>query len=304
MSKFWTIERAQGAIKAAFFSRSILTLGDPEEVWLRFTEIQRAVSVSEGRIGDRTLSRALKALQAAGQLRKRAEGRASLYGLIIQPAEMLKSLARAEGSAVESEGAIGGWGDALEGWAVFGIPEVVPRRFQRRIRRECRRHQEEIRDVLYEIWDECLDAVLKPSQRRVSRSVFSAGREGILKIFEIQLLGVEGFASSSRLWRIVENVAPGTLSSFRKSIAGNQTSEIPIGEGIALLLSNIGAGPIEETRPQVEREMKRVQDRLQRAAVAFTPLWEALTPKEQERAGRRLQATSAMTASLTSVVHA
>lgn len=303
-TRYWTIPKAQGAVKAAFFSRSIMTAGGPEDVWLRFTEIRDAVSATEAAIGDRTLSRALKALLAAGQLKRKVEGKSSLYGLVILKPDLVKAFARAEGAAVESAGSIGGWGDGTQGWAVFGVPPIVPRRFRSRMKEACYRHQETMREVLYDVWDEWADAVLKPARKRVSRSEYKAGERGLLKLFEIQLQGIEGLAYSSRLLRLVEQTVPGTVSSFQKSIFPNASAQIPIGEGLALIASKISGQPLEEVRPEVERGLDLAQKQAQRAAALFKPIWDTLTPKEQERAGRRLQVASLMTASLTSVVHA
>ena len=159
--KFWTIEKAQGAVKATFFSRSVLTPGGPEKVWLRFTQIRDAVSASEGKIGDRTLSRALKSLLNSRELNRRQEGRASLYALVIPKSAFVIALAHAEGAAVESAGAIGGWGDGSEGWAVFGVPKDVPHKYRGRLRRECLRHQTSLREVLDDVLSEYVDSVLR-----------------------------------------------------------------------------------------------------------------------------------------------
>jgi len=303
-TRYWTVERAQGAVKSAFFSRSILTPGDPEDFWLRFTEIRAAISLTEAKIGDRTLSRALRSLLAVGHLKKKTEGKFSFYGLVIQKPELVKAFARAEGAAIESAGTIGGWGDGTEGWAVFGVPPIVPRRFRSRVRSECLHHQDALREVLEDVWDEWIDGILKPARRRVPKAVYKTGERGILRLLEIQLQGIEGLAYSARLWQLVEQTVPGTLTSFRKSLFPNATSEVPIGEGISLLASKVTGQPIEEVRPEVEKALGLVQKQIQKAANSFKPLWDALTPKEQERAGTRLQAASAITANLTSVVHA
>ncbi|MGH9917407.1 MAG: hypothetical protein ACRD6W_00830 [Nitrososphaerales archaeon] len=270
---------------------------------MRFTDIREAISLTEAKIGDRTLSRALRPLLAAGQLRRRAEGKFSYYGLVVQKADAVRAFARAEGAAIESAGTSGGWGDGAEGWAVFGVPPIVPHRFRSRFKRECLRHQGRLRAVLDEVWDEWIDAVLKPARRRVPKGIYVAGEKGILKLLEIQLQGIEGIAYSSRIWQLVEQTVPGTLASFQKSLFPNAASGVPIGEGISLLVSKVSGQPIEEVRTQVEDGLGLVQKRIQMAANAFKPLWDALTVKEQERAGRRLQSASAMTASLTSVVH-
>jgi hypothetical protein len=304
MTRIWTIERAEGAVKAAFFSRSILTPDGPEHIWLRFTQIREAVTANEGKIGDRTLSRTLKSLLTSGQLKRREEGKAALYGLVIPKPALVKAFARAEGAAVEAAGTVGGWGDGSEGWAVFGVPENVPRKYRGKLRTECLRHQSFLRDILDEILGEYVDSVLQPARRRVSRKTYRAGEKGLDDLLEIQLLGIEGVVYSSRIWQLVEKTVPGTLDAFRKTVLPGVTPEIPVGEGVALVVSKLGGVPIEEVRPEVERELGRVQRRVEAAAAAVRPLWESLTKAEQERASRRLQAASTMAAALTSIVHA
>jgi DNA-binding transcriptional ArsR family regulator len=304
MAKFWTLDRAGEAIRAAFFSRSILSSGKSEEVWLRFSQLGEAISAAEGRIGDRTLSRALKALVASGQLRRRQEGRATFYRLVLPKSAQISAYARAEGASVESAGSIGAWGEPLEGWAVFGVPEIVPRKYRRQVRAECLRHQTALREVLDDVLNEFVDSVLRPAKKRVHPKVYRAGEKAITRLLEIQLVGVEGIAYSSRLWQLVEHTVPGTLSAYRKSILPNVSPEVSLGEGIALVISKLGGIRLEEVRPEIEKELVRLQRRVDLAAASFKPLWEALTRAEQERAGRRLEAASKMTAAMTSVVHA
>jgi hypothetical protein len=304
MAKLWTIERAEGAVKAAFFSRSVLTPAEEGDVWLRFTEIRSAVSVGEGPIGDRTLSRALRSLLSSGQLKHRREGRASLYGLVISRTARVQAISRAEAAAIELSGAIGGWGDGSAGWSVFGVPDGVPRKYRAHLRAECLHHQEALRDILYGILDEYIDAVLRPTRSRVPRKVYQRGQKGLAQLLELQLLGIEGVAYTSRIWRIVEKTVPGTLDAVRRVVLPGITPEIPVGEGIALVVSKLGGVPIEEVRRDVEKELARLQNKVEQAAASVKPLWNALTDSEQERAGRRLQAASTMAAALTSVVHA
>lgn len=304
MSKLWTLDRAGEAIRAAFFSRSILTPGGPEEFWLRFTQIREAITGSEGRIGDRTLSRALKILLAQGQLRKREEGRAAYYALVVSKSAKVTAYARAEGAAIESAGSIGAWGEPVEGWAVFGIPEIVPRKYRARLRAGCLKHQVFLREVLDDVLDDYVDSVLSPAKKRVSAKVYRAGEAGIMKLLEIQLVGIEGIAYSSRVWQLVEKTVPGTLAAFQKSMLPQVTPEIPIGEGIAMVVSKLGSLPMDGVKPEVDRKLHRLQKRVEGAAASVKPLWDSLTRTEKDRASRRLQAASAMTATLTSVVHA
>lgn len=303
MKRFWTVEKAQDAIRAAFFSRSIFSAEGPESVWLRFKEIRQAIGQDQGEIGDRTLSRALGSLVKVGRLRRRREGKASLYSLVLKRPELASALAKAEAGAVEFAGGLGGWGDSTEGWAIFGVSEIVPRRYRQGLRKECLRHQSALRDFLSDIWEEASGALVGPSKKRLEPKIWRKATDALHKLLKMQLEGIEGLAYSARVWKLVETAAPGTLAAYQKALAPSGVSEIPLGEGLALVASKIGGRPVDDIRPEVERELAKLHARGQRLASAINPLWEVLTPKERERAGRRLQAASTMAANLTSVVH-
>ncbi len=303
MSRLWSIERAQDAIKAAFFSRLILASSDPENDWLRFGQIRTIISNSEGKIGDRTLSRALKRLLDMGQIRQRREGKYSFYCLVISKPDMTKAFARAESSSLETAGGIGGWGDVTEGWAVFGVPDMIPLKFRNRFRTMCKLHQEDLREALFDLWDECIDSILKSVRNKVSKPVFLAGEKAIIRLLDFQFLGIEGVSNSSRIWQLIENAAPGTLSAFTKSLGLNPSVKTPLEEVIALMTARITSKDVREVRPEVKLELSRFLKEIQSASDALKPIWEVLSPRQKERASRMLGAISQMTASITSVVH-
>lgn len=304
MARFWTVESAQAAVKAAFFTRGILLPGESPEVWLRFSELRRAVSDTQGPIGDRTLSRALKSLLTSGQMKKRTTGRASQYTIVVSRQDRVKAFARAEAAVIQSAGEVGGRGDSSEGWALFGISDVVPRRFVRRMRAECLAHQDQLREILDDVWEEALGSVLHPARKRVSREVFRKGKRSVPKLLEYQLIGAHGLAYSTRFWGIVEQTIPGSLRSYQRGMFQKSIVDVPISESIAVVAAKLSGKSIEDLRPEIEKEFDRLQRQVQRLATAFTPLWDALTPSERERATRRIQAATLMVASLTSVVHA
>lgn len=303
MRKLWSIESAQDAIKAAFFSRLILASSDPKNDWLHFSQIRAIISNSEGKIGDRTLSRALKRLLDMGQIKQRREGKYSFYCLVISKPDMTKAFARAESSSLETAGAIGGWGEATEGWALFGVPETIPLKFRSRFRTMCKLHQKELRETLLDLWDECTDSILKPARNKVPRSVFLAGERALIRLFDYQLLGMEGISNASRIWKLIENAAPGTLSASRKLLGLNPQVKTPLEEVIALTTARIANKDLREVRSEVEMELRRFLKEIQSALDAFKPIWEVLSPRQKERASQMLGAVSQMTASITSVVH-
>ncbi len=303
-SRYWTIPRAQAAVRATFFSRGLALQGEEEEVWLRFSEIRRVIGMTESPIGDRTLSRALSGLVAAGGLRKKTEGKFSLYALVIQLPERIKAFAQSEAKAIEAAGSVGMRGDSSEGWAVYGVPEILPKKYRARFRRAGLAHQAALRRILEDIWDEAAVAVLRPSRGRVSREAYREGQKALTTLGEFQVLGSMGLGYGARLWGMLEGAVPGAMRSFQQGMGLTNLSEASLPEIISKLISQIASRPIEYVRPHVDLEFKRFLKKIEKADTAFKPIWGALTPREKERAGRRLQAARILTASLTSVVHA
>lgn len=303
MARLWTPEKAEAAVKAAFFSRGVALLGEPEKVWLRFTEIKRVIAFGQSPIGDRTLSRVLASLVEKGHLRKRSEGKFSLYNLVVPLVDGARALGGAEGSAIEAAGKIGGWGDPMVGWAALGIPPVLPRRYRKILRDKCIQHQDALREVLDEVWEEAADAYLAPARRRVPRDVFRAGEKALRDLVEFQAAGAVTLSHSTRFWHIVERAIPGAARSFQHAMLPGIQPEAPISERIALMAATAGGKAVEELRPEVDRELARWEAKVQKAVARTDPLWKALTPKDKARVARRFEVAASMTVNLVSVVH-
>jgi len=303
-TRYWTIPKAQEAIKSSFFLKEMTSPGEGSEPWLRFTQIRDIISQAEGAISDRTLSRALSGLVASGNLEKKIEGKYSLYSLVRKRADEVKAFARAEAAAIEGSGTLGGVGDSSEGWAVFGIPEVIPRRYRSDLRKQCLRHREELRSVIDEVWADAMDAILEPSRNRVSHKVFKAGEKGVEDLLKLQVLGSIFLGYGARFWGIAEALVPKAPQAFQRALGLTFSPEATVEERMSVLISRLAGKPVDEIRPVVDKEFTKIGKKIQKAAGATQPLWESLTPKERERAGRRLQAAGAMTAALASVVHA
>jgi hypothetical protein len=302
--RYWTIPKAQAAVRATFFSRGLAPHGEEEEVWLRFSEIQRFIGITESPIGDRTLSRALAGLVETGGLRKKTEGKFSHYALVIQLPERIKAFVQAEAKAIEAAGTVGMRGDRSEGWAVYGVPEILPKKYRARFRKAGLAHRAALRRILKDVWDEAAVAVLRPARGRVSRKVYQEGEKALAILGEFQVLGSMGLGYGARVWGMLEGAVPGSMRAFQRGMGLTTPSEASLPEIISKLVSQIASRPIEDVRPDVDLEFKRFLKRFERAEAAFKPMWGALTPSEKERAVKRLQAARAMTASLTSVVHA
>jgi hypothetical protein len=303
-AKYWTIEKAKGAVKAAFFSRDLVSQAGDGDLQLRFSEIRNAVSLTESPIGDRTLARALDGLEEEGRLERRVQGKAIRYALVISKPDRVKALARAEGASIESSGAVGGVGDASEGWAAFGIPDIVARRYRPQFRRACRHHQQALRDILDKIWSDASMAILAPARRRVTRKELAEGKDALEDLEELQVLGSMFLGYGSRVWRVLESTVPGTQTALQKGLDLNFAAETPLPERMAVTIARLAAVPVDEVRPEVDRRFARLEGRIKRSMGSLNRLWSVLSAREKERANRRLQAAVMMTATLTSVVHA
>jgi hypothetical protein len=303
-TKYWTVEKAEGAIRAAFFARGLVPLASAEDVWLRFMELKQIIASAEAPIGDRTLSRALASLVKKRGLTRKREGKASLYNLVIQRADRVKAFARAEGAAIEGAAQLGGYGDSTEGWSVFGIPEILPMRYRRTFKKECVRHQLALREILDEVFEDAADAILRPARRRVSRAKLTAGERALAELFELEVMGSMVLGYGVRFWGVVESTVPGAPRAVQRGMGLNFSPEVGLLDRLAVFLSKVTERPIDEIRPEMDKEAGRLERKIGRATASFRLLWDALTPRERERAQRRLQSATSMTACLTSVVHA
>jgi len=297
--RFWNLERAEGAIKGAFFSEEIKPGSSDDDPKLRFTEIRGLIERNERAIGDRTLSRAISSLVAKNQLKKSGVGKGILYALDIPRSERLRAFARSDSTWVTRSADVGGIGDGEKGYAYYGVPEIFRERYRRRLQRAALGHQAEIREILSDAWDDCAEAIVKPSRGRIPRRVWSVGQRATYRMNRLLLLGSLGQGYAARLWEVLEGTIPGALSTCQKTLGVTFAPETPIHDRISIAIAKVVGVSREEIQPEMEKVMKRMARDGQRTR----PLWEALTPKEQERAGMQVAATVSMTACLTSVVH-
>lgn len=304
-TRYWTIEKAQGAVKAAFFSRWLSQPGPEAEARLRFTEIKQLISNSDGSIGDRTLSRALSGMAKAGQLRREdGANRRSPYTLIITRADRVSAFAHAEGSAIEGAGKVGGLGDSSEGWAVFGVPDILSRTYRRKFKAACLAHREELGGILDEVWGDCADAVLKPARQRVSKADYRRGEKALGQLAELCAVGALGLGYAVRFWTIVERSAPGSGRIFQQEVGVPAGPEASLTDALSAVLAHFAGRPVDEIQTAVQAEYAKLTEKLEQDGAAVQVLWETLKPREKARAGARLQAAAVLTAALTSVVHA
>ena len=214
-SRLWTPEKAQGAVRAAFFARELAQRGREEP--LRFTQLREIIGQAEGPISDRTLSKALGGMVSKGQLSKRVDGRYAWYTLVIPDTEKILALSRADTAFIDGAAKVGVIAESDKGWAIYGIPQILPRLFRRRLRKEALSHQERLWRVIEDVWEESVEAVLQPARRRVPRAVYSQGERALLRLHEVLMIGVLGLSYGQRHWKMMEEAIPGSLKTFQKA---------------------------------------------------------------------------------------
>lgn len=298
-AKFWTLERAQGAVKAAFFAKEVLSEDSDTEPELRFSELQAFILANERPIGDRTLSRALSALIAKGHLRKIGARRSTVYRLESPREERVKAIARSDSSWLERSAQIGGIGDGERGFAFYGIPDVLREQYRPRLQRAALRHQTAIREILFDAWGECINAIVKPTRTRLPKAVWVKGRRAVERNTKLLIVGGLGEGAASRLWQTLEGTVPGALQTYQRTLGLSFGPETPMNDRLAIAFAKITGVQRGDIQPHIDRALKRALADGERSQ----PLWEALTPRERERAGTRAAAAMAMTTFLTSVVH-
>jgi hypothetical protein len=298
--KVWTLDRAQGAVKAAFFAKEVLLQESDAEPRLHFSEIGALIGKNERDIGDRTLARAIAVLVAKGHLKKSGVGKGTAYTLDIPKSERVKAFARTDSAWLERVSQIGGIADGERGYAFYGVPEILTDQLRSRLRRAALKHQTVIREVLEQVWNDCADLLLKPARRRLPQKIWMEGEKAVYRIDRLMVLGSIGQGYANRLWQMLEGTIPGALTTYQKTLGISFAPETPVYERLAIAISKVGGIDRGTVEPQIERLMQR----LKRDGERTQPLWDSLTQAERERAGKAVAATIALTASLTSVVHA
>ena len=299
-TRFWNLERAEGAVKGAFFAQEILAGESAVEPTLHYTEIRGLIKTNERAIGDRTLSKAIASLVAKRQLKKSGIGKGIVYTLDIPREERLRAFAHADTTWISRSAEVGGLGDGERGFAIYGVPEILRERYRRRLRKAALRHQGELRELVEEAWNEAEDCLLKPSRGRIPKKVWIIGERATRRTSRMLLIGTLGQGYASRLWQLLERTIPGALATYQRTLGISFAPETPLHERLTVAISKVAGVGQSEIRPEVDRLLKT----LARDAERTQPLWEVLTQAEKERAGKQLAAAVAMTASLTSVVHA
>jgi DNA-binding transcriptional ArsR family regulator len=308
--KTWTVERLQDAIKATFFARGLelqraaagVALPDValEGVSLRYTELKRAIQVSDGPVADRTLSHALSALVANGHLRREERGRAVLYTLTIPTADHIVAFARSDASAIENAAEIGGITDLTDGWAYYGLPPVLKDRLQPQLRRAANAYRKEILDMADRFTRRVLREAVRKARGRLSPKDLRLAERALYDTIQLQATGWLTLSRGALLWSNIETMIPGALKAWQRVLGlpdqpdwDGQWTETDI-EAVARALGT----PSEQLERVVEKEMRKME----RSRPALERFFQALGPEETARLGRELSDVVVLLGNLTAVV--
>ena len=298
-TRTWTVPRLQSAVKATFFGKAI-ELGKQEDgLALRYSDLKKSVSASEGPVADRTLSRALADLVRRGHLRRTPRGREVLYRLTIPRAERVAAFAKSDADAIRSAAQVGGIADLDESWAYYGIPEVLTNRVRGRLRRAGVAHRKALNDIIDRVIDETLGSIVRRGRGKLSRKTLLKVEDGLYAILEPELVGWLAVVRGQLVWNNIETMIPGALAATRRALGVDQLApKEPLTiESLAALWSKILQVPTEEIRKAIELELRR----LERYRPVLSQFFSSLSAAERELAGRELTALVGLIAQLTSV---
>jgi hypothetical protein len=308
--KTWTVERLQGAIKATFFARGLelqraaagVALPDValEGVSFRYTELKRAIQSFEGPVADRTLSHALSALVADGHLKREERGRAVLYTLTIPRADHIVAFAKSDAGAIENAAAIGGVTDLTDGWAYYGLPEVLKDRLHPRLRRAANAYRKEILDTVDRFIRSVIREAVGKARGRLPPKELRVVERALYDTIQLQATGWLTLSRGALLWSNLETMIPGALKAWQRVLGLPDQPEWDgqWTDGDIEAVSRALGAPSEKLREVVEKETRKME----KTRPAVERFFKALGPEETDRVGRELGEVVVLLGNLTAVV--
>lgn len=300
--KVWTLPRLQGAVKGVFLTRALQERKDEFDIELRNRDLKSMLSVTEGPLSDRTLSRALSGLVASGHLSKQGVGKRTRYRIVIPRPDLVKAYAKSDGTSIAVGASIGAVGRVDEGWAFYGVPEGLANRLRPVLRREAGAFRDRVSAVLDEFAETIIHRIVRQAQGRLSRNHIRAGEDGLWAILHRSALFAMLSLGGSRFWDWIEQTHPGALRLVRKSIgldgAMPVAGEVPINDLVRVWAFLTGY-PETRLRFEIEREAKRVGPHIE----AANRLLQALPPSRRARAVKDLGDLTPLGGAVTAVIH-
>jgi hypothetical protein len=308
--KTWTVERLQGAVKAAFFAKGLelqraaagVALPDValEGIALRYTELKQTIQALEGPVADRTLSHALSGLVLNGHLRREERGRAVYYTLTIPASDHVTAFAKSDASAIENAAELGGLTDLTDGWAYYGLPEILKERLGPSLRRAAHAYRKELLACLDRWTREVVHGAIAQARGRLPRRELRAVEEALHHTIQLQSTGWLTLTRGQLLWSNLETVIPGALRTWQRVLGLPDQSEWD-GEWTEEHIGGVARGlgvPPERLRGIVQRETRRME----KARPSLERFFELLGPEASERVGREIREMIVLVGNLTAVV--
>jgi len=295
----WTVPRVENGIKSAFFGRGVELATQEDEVSLRYTDLKRAIGATEGPVADKTLSRALRAMNQRGQLQRNRKGREVYYRLTIPRAEKLAAFAKSDSGAIQAAARVGGVGDVGEGWAFYGVPDLLKEKVRKRLERASRRFRSEMGETIERLLDETISSGIRRARGRMPRSDLWRVEDTLYHVFQTQATGALVMVRASLLWSNLESIFPGSLVAAKRALGIPDLPDpnIEWTDAHSDAIAKATGVPPEVIRSAVARETKR----LEKARPLLTRFFELLGPEEGNRFGEHINAIVAMVATLTAV---
>lgn len=294
-SKAWTIEKAENAVKASFFVRTLSPLREPPK--LAYKDIMDAISETGNPIGDTTLSRALKSLVAKEELTKEGQRKDIRYSLKERPrTDIIAVAASADRMAIDRAAQnVGAVADATEGWAFYGVPAGVKQRLRPRLRREAWVFGDRVDRILDGEIARFKSRLLRRGRGRLSERELREAARGLDHAFktvhDFRLLSWTNAWTESYL----ERVAPGAMgritASWEKRTSPNLRSQLRE-------LARLAGAPEDRLEEIVTKALAEEE----RHSTASRKLFSKLPARERERAAREFADLVMLSASWCAVV--
>ena len=284
----WSVGEAQSGIIAGFVLRAD-ELGS-EKVSMRFKDLRGALDSMEvgKQIAPKTLSKALKALVARGRLARNQSGREVWYSLEKLPRQDLVPIITAtHRAAILSAANLGAIGDLEQGWAFYGIPDLLRRRLRSSLREEAEAYRDRIAQLLEREVRRFIRSLLEKGRGRVTATELRDAERAIwLGLGEAHLVG-----AVSTILVYLDQVAPGAGGRTVSHAAAHWPSTREA--QIRYIAQATGK---EQTR--IEREVMKIE----RLQTASRKLFGALPAADQKRFALEFNAWAQLIASWCAVV--
>ncbi len=284
----WSVSEAQSGIITALVLRAD-EVGS-EKVSMRFKDLREALDGMERakQIAPKTLSKALKELAVRGRIAKNKSGREAWYSLEKLPRqELIPIITETDRAAILSAANLGAIGDLEQGWAFYGIPDLLRRRLRSLLREEAKAYRDRIVQLLEREVRRFIRSLLEKARGRVTATELRDAERAIwLGLGEAQFLG-----AVSTILVYLDQVAPGAAGRTVSHAAARWPSTREA--QIRYLAQATGK---EETR--IEREVEKIE----RLQTASRKLFGALPARDRKRFALEFSAWAQLIASWCAVV--